>query len=189
MGLAMAQIAGRRTNQLGNLVRVLELRAIDLYDRSSISKKDLGGSFHNARLSRTGWSEEQQVAYRAAGRLQSGTKHLKHVNQRLHTLFLPYDLCSQGRLKITRVIAADGRIQLMADGSFHFINPSSRLAPQTRGVSHFRATRKHCMGNANLVCSLDIRKIMQTQQHTGFAVLETFSSRETVFHLRKKGKM
>src|SRR5205814_8933755 len=95
MGLAMAQITGRRTNQLGNLVRVLELRAIDLYDRSSISKKDLGGSFHNARLSRTGWTEEQQVAYRAAGRIQSGTKHLKHVNQGLHTLFLPYDLCSQ----------------------------------------------------------------------------------------------
>src|SRR6266480_2887214 len=129
MGLAMAQIAGRRTNQLGNLVRVLELRAIDLYDRARIPKKDLGRSFHNARLSRTGWTEEQQVAYRAAGRIQSGTKHLKHVNQGLHTLFLPYDLCSQGRLKITRVIAADGGIQLMADGGFHFINPSSRLAP------------------------------------------------------------
>src|SRR5713101_2150324 len=108
MGLAMTQIARRRANQLGNFVRVLELRAIDLYDRASIPKKDLRGRFHDARLSRTCRTEEQQVAYRAAGRIQSGAKHLKHVNQGLHALFLPYDLCSQGRVKIARVIATDG---------------------------------------------------------------------------------
>src|SRR5882762_7902872 len=123
MRLAMTQIAWRRANQLGNLVRVLELRAIDLYDRTSIPKKDLRGSFHNARLSRTGRTEEQQVAHRAAGRVQSGAKHLEHVNKGLHALFLPYNLCAQGGVKITRIVASDGGIQLMADGGFHFINP------------------------------------------------------------------
>jgi hypothetical protein len=29
---------------------------------------------------------------------------------------------------------------------------------------------------------------VQTQRHTSFAVLEIVSGRETVFHLRKKGK-
>src|SRR5437016_12465938 len=109
MGLARAEIAGRRTNQLGNLVRVLELRAIDLYDRASIPQKDLRGSFHNPRLSGAGWTEKQQVAYRAAGRIQSGTKHLKHANQGLNTPFLPNDLCSQEEVNTTLFIARDVR--------------------------------------------------------------------------------
>src|SRR5260370_9806067 len=40
------------------------------------------------------------------------------------------------------------------------------------------------MANANLFHSLGDRKIAQTQQHTGYEVLETVSSRETVFQLR-----
>src|SRR5260370_1348004 len=72
----------------------------------------------------------------------------------------------------------------MANSGFHIINSSSRLAPQTRCASHFRATIIHCMGNANLFHSLGERKIPQTQQHTGYEVLETVSSREIVFHPR-----
>src|SRR5882762_4393229 len=101
MRFAMTQIAWGRANQLGNLVRVLELRAIDLYDRTSIPKKDLSGRFHNAGHSRTGRTEEQQIAHRSAGRVQSCTKHLEHVNKGLHALFLPYNLGAQGlRAKI-----------------------------------------------------------------------------------------
>src|ERR1700730_5061193 len=44
------------------------------------------------------------------------------------------------------------------------------------------------MGNANLFHIFGGRKIVQTQQHTSFAVLEIVSGCETVFHLRKKGK-
>src|SRR5260370_8759767 len=40
------------------------------------------------------------------------------------------------------------------------------------------------MGNANLFHGLGERKIPQTQQHTGYEVLETVSSREIVFHPR-----
>src|SRR6267142_1402824 len=129
MGYAVAQIARRSANQLGNFVGVLELRAIDLDHRAGIPKKDFRGRFHNARLSRTGRTEEQQVTHRTAGRVQSGAEHLEHVNEGLHTFFLPYDLCAQGSVEITRVGASDGWIQLLADGGFHFSDSLSRLAP------------------------------------------------------------
>src|SRR6267142_5074488 len=124
MGFTVAQVAWRRADQLGNFVRVLELRAINLDDRASVPKKDLCGRFHDARLSGPGWTQEQQVPHRSAGRIQSGAKNLKHVHEGLYTLFLPHNLGAQGRVKIARVRAANGWIQLMADGSFHFINPS-----------------------------------------------------------------
>src|SRR6266567_3238519 len=124
MGFAVAQVAWRRANQLGNLVRVLELRAINLDDCASIPKKDFRCRFHNARLSRTGWTQEQQVSHGTTGRVQTGAKDLKHVYQGLDALFLPDDLGTQRGLKIARIRAADGWIQLMSDGCLHFINPS-----------------------------------------------------------------
>jgi hypothetical protein len=42
------------------------------------------------------------------------------------------------------------------------------------------------MAVANLFHSLRWRKAAQTQQHTGVVILETVSSRETVFQLRSK---
>src|SRR5260370_14909999 len=72
----------------------------------------------------------------------------------------------------------------MANSGFHIINSSSRLAPQTRCASHCGATIIHCMGNANLFHSLGDRKIPQTQQHTGYEVLETVSSREIECFIR-----
>jgi len=64
------------------------------------------------------------------GEFNPAQKNLEHVDEGLHALFLTDDLGTQGGVKITSVIAADGWIQLMADGSFHLINPSTRLAPQ-----------------------------------------------------------
>jgi hypothetical protein len=42
------------------------------------------------------------------------------------------------------------------------------------------------MGSANLFHTFDGEKMAQTQQHTGVAVLETVSMRETLFHLCAK---
>src|SRR5436189_2466218 len=112
-------------------MRVLELRAIDLYHRAGVPKQDFRGRFHNASLSRPGRTQKKQVPHRTAGRVQSSAKNLEHVDEGLHALFLTDDLGTQGGVKITSVIAADGWIQLMADGSFHLINPSTRLAPQS----------------------------------------------------------
>jgi hypothetical protein len=102
----------------------LELRAIDLNDRASVAKENLRSRFHNARLSGTGRAQEQQVPHRAARRVQPGAENLKHIHEGLHALFLPYDLCPQRRMKVTRIVASYRWIQLMADCGFHFINPS-----------------------------------------------------------------
>ena len=51
MGLAVAQVAWRRANQLGDFVRVLELRAINLDYRAGVSKQDFRGRFHDSGLS------------------------------------------------------------------------------------------------------------------------------------------
>jgi len=101
---------------------VLELRAIDLDHRASVPKKDLRSRFHDARFARPCRPQKKEVSHRTAGRIQSGAKNLKHVDEGLYALFLTYNLGSQGSVKIAGVIAADGWIQLMADGSFHFIN-------------------------------------------------------------------
>src|SRR6266852_9395697 len=81
MSLAMAQIAWRRADQLGNFMRVLKLRAIHLDHRPGIPKEDLRGRFHDARLSRPGRPQKQQVPHRTTRRVQSGTENLKTCQQ------------------------------------------------------------------------------------------------------------
>ena len=141
MGLAVPQVAWRRANQLGNFVRVLELRAIYLYDRARISKEDFRGSFHNAGFSGAGRSQEQKIAHRASRRIQPCAKDLEHVHKGLHAFFLSHDLGTQGGMKITRVVATDARIQLLTDGGPHCTQPflASNL-PQTQCASQPCAT-------------------------------------------------
>src|SRR5207249_12137826 len=62
------QISRGRADQLGNLMRMLKFRAINLDHRTGFAKENLGSRFHNARLSRAGWPEKQKIPYRAAGR-------------------------------------------------------------------------------------------------------------------------
>jgi len=52
MGLAVAEVSGRRTDQLCNLVRMLELGAIDFDAGSSVAKKRLGDSLDHPGLTR-----------------------------------------------------------------------------------------------------------------------------------------
>jgi len=88
MCLSMPQISRGRADQLGNLMRMLKFRAINLDHRTGFAKENLGSRFHNARLSRAGWPEKQKIPYRAAGRVQSGAKDLVEVHECVHTLFL-----------------------------------------------------------------------------------------------------
>ncbi len=50
MSLAVSQVSRRRTDQLGNLVGVLEFGAIDLDAGTGVSEKRLGHGFDHARL-------------------------------------------------------------------------------------------------------------------------------------------
>ena len=52
MRLTVAEVSRRRADELGNLVRVLELGAIDLDAGARIAKERLGHGFHNPRFAR-----------------------------------------------------------------------------------------------------------------------------------------
>ena len=112
MRFAVAQVARRRTDQLGNFVGVLELRAVHLDDRARIAKQDLRGGFHDARLARTSGAEEQQVPYGTAGRAHSGAEDLIQVHDGANAFFLPDDLVAQGVLELLRLDAAKRGIEL-----------------------------------------------------------------------------
>src|SRR5882724_6748610 len=99
----MAQISWRRTNQFGDFVRVLELRAVHFDYGSWVAKQNVSPGFNDASLTGTGRPEKQQVAYRPPGRIQSSAEHLIQVHQRLHAFFLTHDLRIERRLKFQRV--------------------------------------------------------------------------------------
>src|SRR5215467_14457068 len=96
----------RRANQLGNLVRVLKLRAIHLDDRAGVSKQNLRSGFHDARFARSRWSQKKQITDGTAWRIQTGAKHLVQVHERLQRLFLADNLRSQCRLEVNRIRTA-----------------------------------------------------------------------------------
>jgi hypothetical protein len=64
--LAVSQISRRRTDQLRDLMTVLELGAIDLNYGARIAQQALRCRFHDASLARARRSEEQKVSDRRA---------------------------------------------------------------------------------------------------------------------------
>ena len=116
MRFAVAQVARRRADQLGDFVGVLELRAVHLDHRARIAEQDLSRGFHDARLARAGGAEEQQVPYGPAGRAHSGAEDLIQVHHRADGFFLPDDLVAQGGLEFLRLHAAKRGIELTACG-------------------------------------------------------------------------
>src|SRR5258708_12464716 len=111
MRLPVSQVSRRRADQLGNLVRVLELRAIDLDARARVTEQRFSPRFHHPRLAGTGRSQKQEIAHWTAGRIQPSQKHLIDFRDLLDRLILPYDLPAQGGFKLTGVIAAAARGQ------------------------------------------------------------------------------
>src|SRR5438045_1796912 len=124
MGFAMAQISWRRTDQFCDFMRMLEFRAIYLNNRSGIAEQNLRRCFHDARLARAGGPEKEQIAYWPSWRVQPGAKYLIQVHQRLYSLFLTDDFRPQGAFKVTRVVAADARIELLPNRWFHKSSPA-----------------------------------------------------------------
>ena len=127
MRLAVPQISRRRADQLRNFVRVLKFRAIHLDHRARIAKQHFRRRFHDARLARTGRSQEQQVPHRTSRRVQAGAKHLVQVHHGLHRFVLPHNLPPQPRFKIPRLHAAATRIQLRSDLRSHARHPRPNI--------------------------------------------------------------
>ncbi len=121
MSLTMAEIARRRANQLGDLVRVLELRAVNLDASMGVTEKRLGHGFHHTRLAGAGRPQKQKISHRPTRRIQPGEKHLIDLGDLFHGRILADDLPPQSGLEIQCFAAATRGIQCCVQSSFHII--------------------------------------------------------------------
>ncbi len=94
MRFAMPQVSGRRADQLGNLMTVLEFRAIDLDDCARIAHQRFGGRFHDAGLAGSRWSQKKEVPDGTARRRHSRQIHLINIDDLLDSFILPDDHAS-----------------------------------------------------------------------------------------------
>jgi hypothetical protein len=76
LGFAMPQVAGRRADQLGDLVLHLELAAVHFEDVLFAAVQHFGECLHGLGFARAGGSQQQEHAYRPAFRRQTGLEHL-----------------------------------------------------------------------------------------------------------------
>ncbi len=106
VSLAMSEVSRRRTDQLGNFVRVLKLGAIDFNAGARVSEQSLGHGFDHAGLARTGWSEEQQVAHWASGRVEARKEHLIDLYDLFDRLILSHNAATKGGFKLSSIVAA-----------------------------------------------------------------------------------
>src|SRR5215469_9216004 len=111
MGLAVAQISRRRSNQLCDFMRVLELGAIHFDNRARIAEQDFRRRFDNARFAGSCWPEEQQIPYGPSWRIQTRAEHLIQVHQRLHSFFLADNFGTKRCLEFQRLRTAFFRIE------------------------------------------------------------------------------
>src|ERR1700744_791083 len=84
--LAMAEISGRRADQLGDFMAVLEFGAVYFYDGARVAEKRFGGCFHKPGLSCAGGSQEKQVADRTARSAHPGQVRLVYPDDLIHSL-------------------------------------------------------------------------------------------------------
>ena len=122
MRLAMSEVSRRRADQLGDLVRVLKFGAVDLDARLGIAEQRLGHRLHDARLARSGRPQKQQVADRAAGRIQPGEKHLINFGDFFDGRVLANDLAPESGFEILRRVAAPRWIQCCIESGFHYVS-------------------------------------------------------------------
>ena len=122
MRLAMAQVSGRRADQLGDLVAVLKLRAVDLDHRAAVAHQALRRGFHQPRLAGAGRPQEQEVADRPSRARHARQIRLINVNDLLDRLVLADDSLAQIRVEFLRFETGLRRIQL-------FIKPPHNPSP------------------------------------------------------------
>ena len=110
MRFAMPKVSGRRTDQLCNLVAVLELRAVNLDNGARILQHRLSGGFHNASLAGSSRSKEEEVSNRTTWRGHSGQIHLIDVHDLLYGFILANNQSAQAYLQGFRLSPRPRRI-------------------------------------------------------------------------------
>src|SRR5580698_10580537 len=103
MSLAVTEVARGRSDELGDLMAVLELRAVDLDHGARIAGKGLGRGFDEAGFSRARWSKEQEVANGTARACHARGEHLVNVDDLLDSFFLPDNPFTQIAVELFRV--------------------------------------------------------------------------------------
>ena len=119
MGLAVAEVSRRRADQLGDLVRVLELGAVDLDAGASVAEQGFRHGFDDAGLAGAGGPQKQEVADRTAGRIQAGQEHLVDLDHLFNGLLLADDFAAKGVFKLPGIIAAAGWVEHCVEDRFH----------------------------------------------------------------------
>ena len=112
MGFAMPQVSGRRADQLGDFVAVLELRAIDLDHRPRVAHQAFRGGLHHARLARPGRPQKQKIADRTSRARHARQVGLVDVDDLLDGLLLAHDALAQIRFQFLGFESGLRRIQL-----------------------------------------------------------------------------
>src|SRR5205085_1028448 len=88
--------------QLGDLVRVLELRAVDLHHGVIVVEQHFGGGLDDARLAGPGWPQEQHRADGATGVLHARQVDLIKSGDAAHGALLADNQSRQLGLELLR---------------------------------------------------------------------------------------
>src|SRR6185436_10138228 len=102
----MAEIAWRRTDELGDFVRVLEFGAVNLHHRVRVAEQRLGGGLNHPRLTRSGRSQKEQRAERLTWRHQFRQIDLIDLRESKSSLILRHDAPEEFHLEFTGLIAS-----------------------------------------------------------------------------------
>src|SRR5215471_13462613 len=111
MRFAVSQVSGRRADQLGDLVAVLKLGAIDLDYCLGIVQKGLSRGLDNAGLARPRRPEEQKVSDRPASRRQPRHMALVSSDDLVYRLVLSNDHAAKLVLQFLRLLSLPGGVQ------------------------------------------------------------------------------
>src|SRR5712692_10191767 len=111
MRLAVSQVSGRRTDQLGNFMAVLKLRAVNFNHGARVAYQALRRRFYQPRLAGTGRAEEQEVPDGTSRPVHSRQIHLVDVNDVIDCFVLPYDPLVQVSVQFFGVLTSLCRIE------------------------------------------------------------------------------
>src|SRR5581483_10779882 len=115
----VSEVSRRRADQLGNLVTVLELGAIDLDAGSCVSEERLGHCFNDSRFARTRRPEKEKIAYRTSWRVQPCQKHLVDFGHFLDGVVLTNDPAAEIPFKLFSFRPPSGGVERGIETGFH----------------------------------------------------------------------
>src|SRR5262245_16437951 len=121
----MAQIAGWRADQLGNLMRVLKLSAIYLQEGLRVFEENLGHRFDQMSLPSARWAQKEQVSQGFSGAGKPYLKNLIDFGDLSYSLILSDDFLEKLILEVESVAVAQLRVE--SNCTFSYVHCWPRL--------------------------------------------------------------